>query len=384
MAPASPTACASAGECDYQAVTVNVTTDTGEFRVECRGRRKGGSTWQDVNAKPSFKIKCNDRIDLGNHNCTGIEQCPGDGKSNKWQSKKFILNNGGEGTDGIARGTWYTNKYFRWGEVDFYVMFRKIGGFAWPFAQWVDVQVLHEDEEINYSQYILLENIDDKDFGKKWFGEIGWGLWEVEGGDGELQRDYGNFDCEGGTDVCVVGGSEQGLPPFARVPVSAFNHTMHGQDAMLRYYVAEQLGGHVDGACSRTDGALPHNHYLATNGTNWYILPHGADNTYFGCRPTRSTPMCHFMQQCMENASCAARLAVIDVEARLHAHRIVPSSCLDEYKDSIVNISIGFVVPCALIVCSLLWRRRWSVSDSHAYSNIQNVRYTRDIRVELF
>ena len=78
-----------------------------------------------------------------------------------------------QGTDGIASGTWYTNKYFSWGEVDFYVMFQKIGGFAWPFAQWVDVQVLHDDDEINYSQYVLLENIDDKDFGKKWFGDIG-------------------------------------------------------------------------------------------------------------------------------------------------------------------------------------------------------------------
>jgi hypothetical protein len=85
-----------ADECDYQAVTVNITTTTGEFRVECKGRRKGGSTWQDVDAKPSFKIKCADKIDLGNRNCSGIEQCPGGGTSNHWQSKKFILNNGGE------------------------------------------------------------------------------------------------------------------------------------------------------------------------------------------------------------------------------------------------------------------------------------------------
>ena len=256
-----------------------------------------------------------------------------------------------QGTNGIASGTWYTNKYFSWGEVDFYVMFQKNGGFAWPFAQWVDVQVLHEDDEINYSQYVLLENIDDKDFGKKWFGDIGWGLWEVESGEGELQRDYGNFDCERGIQACVVDGIEQGLPSFARVPMSAFNLTMHGQDAMLRYYVAEQLAGHLDGACSRTDGALPHNHYLANNGTNWYILSHGTDNTYFGCRRARSTPMCLFMQQCMEIPSCFDRLQVVFAEARRYAHRTVPS-CLDESMNSITVFGVSLT----LVVCGLVLR----------------------------
>ena len=331
--------------CDYQSVSIKITINGEEKEMQCKGRRKGVSTWKEVDKTPSFKIKCPGRVELGTHTCSGAEQCPGGGDSNRWYSKKFILNNGGYSTNGLAGSGWI-NRYYTWGEVDFYVMLRKIGGFAWPFASWVDVQVLHEQSQISHDQYVLLENIDDKDFGKKWLGDAGWGMWEIsQPMSVTLERDYGTFNCNDHDTGCGVNETIYMTPELLDAQLGMFNQTLHSQDAALTYYAAEKIGNHWDGMCT----GIAHNHFLATNGTGWYIIAHGADATYQTCRYRVSSPTCRFMQECFESRACSDHFDAVYKRAKEHAHRTTPS-CFDEVFQYVLYGAMGVSISLCIVL----------------------------------
>ncbi len=352
-------------ECNYQQVQVTIATATGQIEQTCKARRKGTATWQDIDQKPSFKVKCEDDMELGEHNCTGVEKCPGGGVSNTWKSKKFLLNNGGFSLNGLGTRNWHSaefylrvlNTYYTWGEVDFYVMLRKIGGNAWPFAKWADVQVFNNGSLINSDQYVFLENADDKEFGKKWFGVTGWALWEFEFDKFKLQRDYGNFECtENNGGSCVVDNLFT-LPATSGFSFSNLSRTAEGTDAMVSYYVAEKLGAHWDGVCLRNS---IQNLYLAVNNSGWYIVPHGADATYQGCvteMKIGNPPECGFMKECFESDACVNRFHTIHAKARQNAHRTT-LSCREEVTLPVVYFALGIGLP-LLFVLGLLQLGPW-------------------------
>lgn len=354
--------------CDYQPVDVAFAINGVNVQRRCEARRKGTSTWQTPDEKPSFKVKCSDKMLLGEYNCTGLQRCPvGTNNVNQWISKKFVLNNGGVVGSDYTSLAGVINMYKKWGEVDAYGLFRDIGKIATPQARWVNLKVFRESEEINTSLYVLLENLDDKEFMYKWFGTPGWALYEIDDNDWLFERDKGAFDdCTKTHCTLDTGNGTNKIVPIPNLvhntTLAMFSKTSSARDDMIRYYVGELLTGHWDGACLREH--TTNNHYMAQNTTSWYILPSGLDNTFQGCVTDLESddhPTCVFMQQCMQDAECSDRFIEIYYHAERHVSKKT-ESCSKELSAPVLYTFVACFAPLIITVVAGLWLWRCKMS----------------------
>ena len=253
-------------KCDYQ--EAECVYDGGP-RVPCEVRRKGSTTWRDMDKRPSLKIK-------------GMKGLDGEDYvfAEDWVSKKVTLNNGVQRISADV-------------EVRAYDMFRDLGVKS-SLAKLCSVK-LHRGTTLvaNHRDYTMIETISDKAFMKKNFGDD-WILWEVEVGVTECKRDNGAFD-----DACDTDKSD-----MEELSLGDTN-----REEMIRYFVGEKLTSHWDSACL---GVSRGNNFYVTKwipeGTTDALhtfIPSGVDHT-FDCWLQYAThfPMCKPMQQCFEDEEC--------------------------------------------------------------------------------
>lgn len=343
-------------KCDYQEDQSCTLIKDGETtEMPCELRRKGSYSWRDMRDKPSFKLKFDDKLELGEYACGndfawssessfafGQPVCPPDETTNEWKTRRITLNN-------------MVQPGFRvpYREVDAYDVFRKLGKKAIPLAEYAKVELRRGGALVREDVYVMLETIDDDDFIKKWFGSDHW-LWEVEYNSPEEERD----------------GREGETKDLADPDLLALNITSMEVDDAIRYYIGEILTRHWDGACYSNSGNGPNNHYFAFDGQKWTIMPWGMDQTFRGCTPkTKSkwgseAPYCAFMQDCFRHETCRLRYhELLEAAGRLEV-RTAPSCFEEQTLPIVVNAAIALGVVAASILIARLRGFDTSMSKS--------------------
>ena len=331
-----------APECDYVPAKLELPDGA---RHDGEVKRKGSSTWRDMDDKPSFKLK---KLNDG----TGVSLAQG------WYlSEKVTFNN-------MVKGT---------GGVDAYRVFRDLGVAA-PMSEHVQLALYRGTALKRRDTYHMLQTINDKSFMKHHFGDD-YALYEVEFGVTEFKRAGGSLkgssslEAQATLDMIAAG------PPLAQV-----NST-----AMIAYATGEELVYHWDGACMQhINRGWPgktrkqHNVYIARSNGVYTYIPHGLDRT-FECRPYQPSKAqcallsyskkrhncnlgpeiygtCPAMVQCKQDTQCAAQYA--DLRARAEPHR------RDEHKVcarrasfvwELVGVSIGITLAALLGIALLVW-----------------------------
>jgi hypothetical protein len=295
--------------CDYYAAKCSYGTSVG---LDCEVRRKGSSTWRELDAKPSFKVKFEDRIEFMTSRCSS-EYCPPGMSTNVHRSKKVTLN----------------NMIVHDGEVDAYSEFRKY--MAAPNAQHVSVALYRGETLLRDEVYTMVENVNDKEFMRKHFGDD-FTLHEVD-------TDLAFFERDGG------------LLTREDVAVDSIIHTpfdMMDSDNILKYYACERLVGHWDGACMNPRGSM--NHYVAYNGRALFYVPWGLDQTFQECHSawlSDPNPQCLPIQQCLANVSCEARFAKIAGNIYDNADNRLGSCTVSVVL--VILVAIGHIIVCGVV-----------------------------------
>ena len=267
--------CRKGGEgdnCDYQnAQCKSVTVDHNGTRVDCKVRRKGSTSWRDLHARPSFKIK---KMETQNGSPYPFDT--------DWVTEKLTLNNG-------------VQKSFAEAEVKAYDIFRKLHVKS-SLAQLCTVSLYRDDTLYNTQEdYTMIETINDDAFMKKHFGQ-NWTLWEGEEGETECKRSSPDHLCD--TD---------------RTDVETLTLDDVDQTEMINYFVGERLTSHTDSACL----GMPtgNNYYVAKwyptteqNNPRYTYIPSGVDRA-FTCTHQYFTaiPQCTPIQQCVQSDDCYAQ-----------------------------------------------------------------------------
>lgn len=300
---------------------------------ECEVRRKGSSTWRDMDDKPSFKIK----------KFRKPGKTPIQFQSEwAWTSDKVTLNNGEQ----PGPGAYYRTN----GEVKAYDTFRLLGKKAVPRAMYVDVNLVVGDAVFRADQYAMIETINDKYFMKKHFGDH-YSLYEVE-------MDAAEFKRHSDDDIDDAGGDLADHPTIVETlnpPLSQVSDV-----DIARYYIGELYVGHWDGACTRD---LHNNYYIGYDITMqiYMLIPSGLDNTYQPCwfgLLTPDKPTCEVVKDCFQNSTCKGvydeQLQIAD-DVIPEAHRL--DTCGQELLPSIRTVLVSLLVPSIVIVClHYMWR----------------------------
>ena len=295
--------------CEYQDAKCSYGQSVG---LDCKVRRKGSSTWMELDAKPSFKVKFEDRLEFMSSPCSD-EYCPPGMSTNVHRSKKVTLN----------------NMIIHDGEVAAYNEFRKYT--AAPNAKHVSVALYRGEDLVRDEVYAMVENVNDKDFMRKHFGDD-YTLHEVDGNKAFFERDGGRLTQE---DVPVVS--------LTHIPLALMEH-----DHILKYYACERLVGHWDGACTNPRGAF--NHYIAYNGRTFFYVPWGLDQTYQACQYSwlsHPKPQCVPVQECFGNASCTERYATIASNVERKADARMGSCTVNVVL--LILVVIGHLTVCGIV-----------------------------------
>lgn len=304
--------CSKADKCDYR--TAQCQYNDGP-KVDCKVRRKGSSTWRELNNRPSFKIK----------------KMKHDGNpymfAEKWITEKITLNNG-------------VQKSFPEAEVKAYDMFRTLGVKS-PLAQLCSVSLYRESILHSTKQdYTMIETINDKAFMNKHFG-TNWMLWEGEMGETECKRSSQDDLCD--TDQTNLD----------TLTLDDVDHT-----EMINYFVGEQLTSHTDSAC--LGEPMGNNYYVAkwsppgTSHSRYTYIPSGVDRA-FTCLHQYFTrfPQCKPVQQCFQNDNCYARYREVYLHSRDHIYNHI-WPCLTPWHTTAASLigATTLVAPLLLTVCS--------------------------------
>jgi hypothetical protein len=301
--------------CDYKVVTCVVNDVTDE---NCEVRRKGTSTWRELSEKPSFKIKLDDKYTAGTFPCLN-GMCPPGETENTWKTKKFTLNN---------QVVWD-------GDIDAYEVYRSY--MPASLATQVVVALYRDDVLQRNETYAMVENVNDKAFVEKWFGEdIPYRLYEVELGVSKFER--GGEEYDDSEDPEVVNAA----PTTTKLGMADVNVTN-----ALRYLAARQRANNVDDACG-----FNNNYYLLHDGTTWYHVPWGADRAF-------SHPFWFFIvghhkclaaNECLLDAACKAEYEAVlsEMEANDDFRRMYAVSA------GLVSffVIVGFAVLVAFVCCA--------------------------------
>jgi hypothetical protein len=307
-------------ECDY--VEVDSCRVDGLVDTKCEVKRKGTSTWRDLGSKPSFKIKLDDKHDMGSFDCSS-ERCPPGQTVNRWHTKKFTLN----------------NQVIHDGDIDAYAVYRSLTPAS--LAVQVTVALFREGVLQSNTTYAMVENVNDKEFANKWFGDD-WRLYETEHRITKFERAGGVFK-DGPTDW-----DDAPKPVTTELALADVD-----QSNMVRYYVGTTRINDFDGAC----GPNVNNHYLLHDGTAWHHIPWGQDQT-FVCHPakeqTHLPPIvyesCGAMNECMRTDACRREYDAVVREMAAHdTFRKV--NC---YDTALAVVLLNVLLPPAVAACVVL------------------------------
>ena len=320
--------------------------------LDCEVRRKGSSTWTEMDSKPSFKIKkLQNAAGKAYINFATVEVTDKNVAKNNtrfggpsWIARKLTLNN-----------AHFPGRFYQtWSEVDAFDTFRKLGKSLTPRAEWVSLTLMIDETHVRESMYSMVEAISDDIFVAQQVPEP-YSLYEVDAKQIEFKRDSDDHFDEKYGDIPLLMQEKKRVVSHLSPDLNEFND-MHDT---ITYYVGEEMTGHWDGACLHDDH---NNYYLAMaykNGNfslssddKFTIIPSGVDNTFQGCLfgVLRKPPTCLFMQNCLENPTCRNMYIAISEEALARTDiRRVPS-CGTELLPGVRNMLIGFGVPLVLVM----------------------------------
>lgn len=314
-------------KCDYQPAMCSFNKS---LEVSCEVRRKGSSTWRDMDDKPSFKVKFDDKVFFGEYECEGDGYCPSEDGINRWESKKLTLNN-------MARSTGSASEsYPSTGQVDADRIFRKYG--PAPLSVHGTLSLYRGEESevpVQRSTYTVLETVNDKYFAKKHFGDD-YLLWEIENDEEEFKRGGGEFD----DDDDDPANSPQANSSLINLPLAEMDISK-----MLYYYAVEIVTSHWDGMCTRST-----NGYVAYNGSKYFYVPGGTDQTFQSCFWNRESiytlSKCGPVNECFLNRACKDQFDTTLNDVGNSAHR--RTAPCDTRTAAVVAIALGVN---ALLVC---------------------------------
>ena len=302
-------------ECDYKDAKCKYTPHTGVSTgyLDCKVRRKGSSTWRDMDAKPSFKIK---KLE------TDVQFAVG------WFTDKVTFNNM------MYPGVFYQT----YSEVAAYATYRALKKRATPMAVYTSVAIVVGDIIRSEDLYAMVETINDNNFLNKHF-EKDTSLYETELLADEFKRSTNHtIDNRKGGDL-----ENHQIAHNARLA------TLDMDDAIL-YYVGEIVTGHWDGICIGKGHA--NNAYTAFEykSSKYTLIPSGLDNTFQGCLSTLLSrdmydPGCTFMKECFQNTTCTDRFHELLAHARAMNNVRKVESCSREIVPYIVICVISFLGP---------------------------------------
>lgn len=308
-------------ECDYITVESCSFGDQALSSV-CEVKRKGTSTWRNLDAKPSLKLKLGSKLKIGNFPCLNGVCPPGSNNTNEWESKKFTLNN---------QIVWD-------GEIDAYEVYRSYI----PASVAVQVSVaLYRDGVLQSNEtYAMVETVNDKAFVEKWFGEdVPFRLYEVESGVSKFERGGGVYkdadDDDADPEVGWVVSAEPTTMTLGLYDVDRAN--------AVRYLAAGRYTDDWDGACGNNN-----NYYLLNNNISWFHIPWGLDRT-FSCSVLRSLDKCHGANECLEVSACRADYDAVMSEMQ-HNDAFRTSTCPNVVTMTLVNTALQSAVLVAVAV----------------------------------
>ena len=271
--------------CDYQQITCTFSRPGyPNVTQACEVRRKGRSTWRDVNEKPSFKVKFDDSVLFQEEPCAD-SVCPEGETTNKWRSKKITLNN-----QVLGRGGLDALRLFR----------ESLRYKATPLSMPARVDVLVDDTLQFSGNYEALESVSDSKFMKKWFGSD-YMLFELEDNALQFKRSGGDFDDDDTS-------SEVSVSVVSRI-ANPLQMSHIGENNMLRFYAGEVLTNSWDGMCLRW--GYHNNVYIAYEQSNdkFHFVPGGMDMTFQGCMSAimiTDPPACAPMIECFRDSNCTS------------------------------------------------------------------------------
>lgn len=315
-------------ECDYQPANATFGNVTEAIEI----RRKGHSTWTDMDQKPSFKIKMESDVDFGRYECDFYGRC------NHWKTDKLTLNN-------QFIKNFRSFEYVPNDEEYAYQVFREIGIKA-PLARRASVTIYIDDIFFRRDDYSMIETIKDKTFIEKHWGvDVPITLWEIEKGETECKKAYnGGQECSD-TDLRVI---NLAYPTYANLP---------------GYLKGEVLLGHWDGVCFNNGSNI----YIVNESNRFYIVPHGLDWTFQNCKQSYEINIsgCAPYQSCFGDNEC------YDLFKETTSIRTTCSvDCLSTLE--IVGIVAGALFGTGLLVFIVRMglEMTWGNSKSHFYSFI--------------
>ena len=287
-------------ECDSKNAICSFIDFSSGYNItsDCEVRRKGSASWRDLDKKPSFKIKMEDDVQFGVFECQN--NCPLGKTENVWKTKKLTLQNQVQGD----------------GEIDAYNLFRKF--IAAPLAVQTRVKLYKDESLIRNDTYVMLETIDDNTFLKKWFGDT-VALYEMDYTNPHVAKFERYFEennkiseqyidintikktCNNSCDKKIEDAtestleSESNLEKITKLQLDDFDIT----NAMY-YHAAVEATNHWD---SWYNDMHYNNVYYAYNGTKYFYIPSGTDQT-FQCRSVTGTTST--MNEC-NSKNCASQ-----------------------------------------------------------------------------
>ena len=295
--------------CDYHAAVCSFlsATDASKDRsnVACRIRRKGFTTWESLEDKPSFKVKIDDGdLDMGTIDGVAMEV------------DEFTLNN-----------MKFSDSWAGHGEVEAYDLFREIGFQNMPAAAHAQVTLLRDSEAVSTHPYALIQNVNDGTYMKAlWkdqhpeaeYDDGGYLLFEVDNRGLEFKKGKKNFDTDETAEIAL----------FERV-INREGDLLEYMDAddISTFFIGETLTGNWDGACLRY---IPNNYYVAVTRSNREkpkvrYVPKGMDRVFQGCAYEMgqnymmggmTAPYCGPMQKLLNNTTALARYETLASQAR--------------------------------------------------------------------
>lgn len=304
-----------ADECEYKIVTCVV---DGHVDDTCKVRRKGTSTWRDLDNKPSFKVKLDDTREIGTYECLN-EICPPGQTQNVWQTKKFTLNN---------QAVWD-------GEIDAYEMYRSY--IPAPLAVQVAVVLYRDDVLQSNHTYAMVETVDDSKFVQKWFGEdTAYRLYEVELGVSKWQRGNGEYHVD---DDQMIKAPKASTLPLANV----------NRNNALRYHAVSTSTKDWDSACG-----WDNNYFLLHDATSWHYVPWGVDRAFWHEHSHRTYDNCMAVNECLEDSSCASEYENIISSIEANSEFRKPA-----FNDPSMVVAINILVTAALLLMVALICKVW-------------------------
>lgn len=331
--------------CDYHAADCsfkNVNDPSKDRKnIACKIRRKGFTTWESLDDKPSFKVKIDDDLDMGTIDDVAMEV------------DEFTLNN-----------MKFSDSWSGHGEVEAYDLFRKIGFRNMPAAAHAQVTLLRDSEAVNTHSYALIQNVNDGTYMKAlWKGqhpaaeydEGGYMLFEVDNRGLEFKKGKKNFDTDQTAEIAL----------FERV-INREGDLLEYMDAddISTLFIGETLTGNWDGACLRY---IPNNYYVAvtrsaTDKPKVRYVPKGMDRVFQGCAYEigqnylmggMTPPYCGPMQKVLSNSTTLARYEELESLARASA-QFQKRTCEEDLGTLSLIIAVSVAIAFACTTFSLL------------------------------